>query len=109
MTTIANALTITEVPAKGVSTSTGPSIAPASQWRKDCCIHDPSEYAADNEGDHNPGCVAAAGAARETMHQEISRKRAQRHDVGMSEINLDQHAIDQREPECHQDVEASQD
>src|SRR3984893_11017035 len=42
------------------------------------------------------------------MGEEIGRERAERDDVGVGEIDLHQHAVDQGQPECDQHVEAAE-
>src|SRR5206468_9321769 len=42
------------------------------------------------------------------LDEEISGERAERHEVRMREVDLDQHAVDQREAQSNQHIQASE-
>ena len=46
--------------------------------------------------------------AAEQMHEEIGGEGAERDEIRVREIDLDQHAVDQREAQRHQHIEASE-
>ena len=43
------------------------------------------------------------------MGEEIRRECAERDEIRMGKIDLDEHAVDERQPQRHQDVEAAED
>ena len=59
-------------------------------------VHQPAERGADRQRDADADEVIAA----EQVHEEVGGERAERDDVGMREVDLDQDAVDQREPQA---------
>jgi len=58
-----------------------------------------------HEGDADAGEVVAA----EGIGEEVGCECADRHHVGMREVDLDEDPVDQGEPQCHEDIETPQD
>ena len=83
----------------------GNSSLRAAQRRKNAGIHEPAERSADEERDADAQQIIAA----DRKGEEIGREGPDGDDVGMREIDLDQHAVDEREPQCHEHVEAAED
>src|SRR5262249_33927041 len=81
-------------------------LAPAFlQRRKYRRVHQEAESPSHRQRHRDAWNVAGV----EPMHEEIGGERAERHDIGMGEIDLDQDAVNKRQPQRHQDVKAAED
>src|SRR6185369_11281399 len=76
----------------------------AAQGREDRCVDQPAERGADGEGDGDAQDVAAA----DQMHEKIGGEGPERYEIGVREIDLHEHAVDQRQAQRHQDVQTSE-
>ena len=76
----------------------------APQRREDRDVDRPAEHRAD----HERGADARQVAAAQHVHEEIGGERAERDEIRMREVDLDQHAVDQREAESHQHIQATE-
>ena len=65
----------------------------AAQGREDRRVDQPAERGADDEGDGDAQDVAAA----DQMHEKIGGEGPERDKVGVREIDLHEHAVDQRQ------------
>src|SRR6516225_3347248 len=75
------------------------------QWRENGGINQPAEYSADKDCHGNAKEIITT----EQLGDEIGGESAQRDDVGVGEVDLNQNAIDEREAEGDQNIEAAHD
>ena len=80
-------------------------VAALAQGSEDDRVHQPTQRRADHQRDGDGGEIVAA----ERMREEIGGERAQRHDVGVRKVDLDQHAVNEGEPQRDKHVEAPHD
>src|SRR6516164_1618424 len=73
------------------------------QWRENGGINQPAEYSADKECHGNADEIIAT----EQVGDEICGESAERDDVGVSEVDLNQNAINQSEAQGDQNIEAA--
>src|SRR5262249_34166597 len=79
-------------------------IALVSERRENRGIDTPSKGPAHREGNRNAQDVTAANE----MHEKVGGEGAERDKIGVREIDLHEHAVDQRQAERHQNVETSE-
>ena len=76
--------------------------AALAQGRKNDSVHQPSQDGPNDQRGRNAGKIIAA----EQVSHEIGGERPQRDNIGVSKIDLDQHAINKGKPQRDQHVEA---
>src|SRR5262249_44546912 len=79
--------------------------AALAQRREDRRVHEPAKRRADHKRDADTDEIIAAEGERE----EIGRECADGHDVRVREIDLHENAVDEGEPQCHEDIETAED
>src|SRR6516225_17654 len=73
------------------------------QWRENGGINQPAEYSADKECHGNADEIIAT----EQLGDKIGGESAERDDIGVSEVDLNQNAINQSEPQRDQDIKTA--